>query len=535
MNYGLEKKLKMLPPEPGVYFHKSRNGEIIYVGKAASLRNRVRQYFQNSRLRDTKTDALVAEIVDTDWITVETELDALFLESEMIKRYKPRYNVLLRDDKSQLYIRIPMAEAYPSVTFTRGPLDDGAMYFGPYYNGWAVKKALRYLRRIFPYSVHETMPRRLCLQYHIGLCPGVEAQKISSQDYKLILKKLIRYLKGERKALMREIERDMQRAAKAHRFEEAARLRNRLRDLKELQRQIVFGDREFMDLSKDQGLAGLQTLLGLPEVPRRIEGYDISHMSGTNNVASMVVATNGLADKSQYRKFRMQLPGNDDFGHMRETMRRRFGGKHLDWPKPDLIVIDGGKGQLSAAMGVVRELGLDIPMVGLAKRQEEIVVHRQLSNVELNIKGISAWSREKSPFDEPGTMSLGGKALESKYVKLYTRDGYKAGMSDASGDYILVRLPRTSHIIKLLQRLRDESHRFAVSYHSTLKRKAATKSILDDIPGVGPATRKKLVASFGSGRGVKEASLDQLTAVLGAAKAAKVYSWFHASGSGAVH
>lgn len=524
----LAKKLKTLPTEPGVYFHKSASGEVIYVGKAASLRNRVRQYFQKSRLRDTKTDALVAEIVDTEWITVETELDALFLESEMIKRYKPRYNVALRDDKSQLFVRIPMQDAYPSVTYTRGPLDDGATYFGPYYNGWAVRKALRYLRRAFPYSTHETMPSRLCLQYHIGLCPGVEAQKISSTDYKETLKKLLRYLKGERKVLMREIERDMKAAATNQDFEEAAKLRNRLRDMKELQRQIVFGDREFMDISKDQGLAGLQTLLGLSEVPRRIEGYDISHMSGTNNVASMVVATNGLADKSQYRKFKMQLPGNDDFGHMRETMRRRFSGKHTDWPKPDLIVIDGGKGQLSAAMGVVRELGIDVPMVGLAKREEEIVVHMAHSNVTLNIEGISAWAREKSPFDEPILMPLGGKALESKYVKLYTKDGYKAGMSDANGEYVLVKLPRTSHIIKLIQRLRDESHRFAVSYHSTLKRKAATKSILDDIPGVGPATRKKLVASFGSGLGVREANLAQLTAVLGDKKATVIYKWFHA-------
>lgn len=527
MTEALKTKLLSLPTEPGVYFHKAASGEIIYVGKAANLRNRVRQYFQNSRLRDLKTDALVAEIDDTDWIPVETELDALFLESEMIKRYKPRYNVLLRDDKSQLYVRIPMNDAYPSVTYTRGPLDDGAVYFGPYYNGWAVKKALRYLRRVFPYSVHETMPKRLCLQYHIGLCPGVEAQKITSQDYKRNLKKLVRYLKGERKALMREIERDMHYAAKQHDFEEAARLRNRLRDMKELQRQIVFGDREFMDLSKDQGLAGLQTLLGLPSVPRRIEGYDISHMSGTNNVASMVVATNGLADKSQYRKFKMHLPGNDDFGHMRETMRRRFGGRHDDWPTPDLIVIDGGKGQLSAAMEVVRELGFAIPMVGLAKREEEIVVHKVRSNVALNIEGISAWAREKSPFDEPAAMPLGGKALEGKYVRLYTEDGYKAGMEDPGGEYVLVRLPKSSHIIKLLQRLRDESHRFAVSYHSTLKRHAATKSILDDIPGVGPATRKKLVASFGSGRGVKEASLEQLSAVLGVPKANRVYTWFH--------
>lgn len=357
---------------------------------------------------------------------------------------------------------------------------------------------------------------------------------ISSQDYKEILKKLLRYLRGERKVLMKEIERDMKTAAAKQQFEEATRLRNRLRDLKELQRQIVFGDREFMDLSKDQGLAGLETLLGLPDVPRRIEGYDISHMSGTNNVASMVVATNGLADKSQYRKFKMRLPGNDDFGHMRETMQRRFSGKHEDWPRPDLIVIDGGKGQLSAAMGVVRDLGLDIPMISLAKREEEIVVHRTLSNVSLDIGGISAWGREKNPFDEPSAMPLGGRALEDKYVKLYTQDGYKAGMVDGGEEYILIKLPKTNHIIKLLQRLRDESHRFAVSYHSTLKRAGATKSILDDIPGVGPSTRKKLVASFGSGRGVKEATREQLVAVLGEKKATTIHNWLHPNGTKAV-
>jgi excinuclease ABC subunit C len=527
VNKALQEKLKSLPAEPGVYFHKSSSGEIIYVGKAASLKNRVRQYFQKSRLRDTKTDALVAEITDTEWITVETELDALFLESEMIKRYKPRYNVLLRDDKSQLYVRIPLQDAYPSITYTRGPLDDGATYFGPYYNGWAVRKALRYLRRAFPYSTHEVMPNRLCLQYHIGLCPGVEAQKISSAEYKEILKKLIRYLKGERKALMREIERDMKQAAKDQKFEEAARLRNRLKDMKELQRQIIFGDKEFMDVSKDHGLAGLQTLLGLTDAPRRIEGYDISHMSGTNNVASMVVATNGLADKSQYRKFKMQLPGNDDFGHMRETMRRRFSGKHQDWPKPNLIVIDGGKGQLSAAMGVVRELGLDIPMVSLAKREEDIVIHRELSNVRLNIEGISAWEKDGVNSEISVGSASDNTSRKPAESSLFTSDGYKAGMADASGEYVMVRLPKNSHIIKLLQRLRDESHRFAVSYHSTLKRKAATKSILDDIPGIGSATRKKLVASFGSGMGVKEAPLDKLTAVLGQKKGAVVYSWFH--------
>ncbi len=524
----LTDKLKTLPTVPGVYFHKSLSGEVIYVGKAANLRNRVRQYFQTSRVRDAKTDALVAEITDTEWIEVETELDALFLESEMIKRYMPRYNVLLRDDKSQLYVRIPMRDPYPAITFTRQPLDDDATYYGPYYNGWAIKKALRYLRKVFPYSVHERMPNTLCLQYHLGLCPGVEAQMTTSENYKKTLRKLMRYLSGERKTLIKELERDMKTLSAEHKYEEAATLRNRLRELKQLSQQIVFSDREFMNISKDQGLSGLQRMLHLKVVPRRIEGYDISHMSGTNNVASMVVATNGLADKSEYRKFRMQLPGNNDFGHMQETMRRRFSGKHKDWQKPDLILIDGGKGQLGAALDVLDQIGIAIPIIGLAKRDEQIVVHTSRSHVELDVDAIKAWAKEKSPFDEPHTMPVDGFALESKYVRNYVNDGAMPGI-ESSDDYTLVTLPKNSHIVKLLQRVRNESHRFAVSYHSTLKRKGAIKSILDDIPSVGPATRKKLISTFGSGIGVRQATEQQLVSAMGKAKGEYIYRWLHSS------
>ena len=499
MNKNLELKLKDLPRSPGVYFHKSASGDIIYVGKAAVLKSRVRQYFQKSRLRDAKTDALVAEIADTDWIEVETELDALFLESEMIKRYMPRYNVLLRDDKSQTYVRIPMNDAYPTVSLTRSPLDDGATYFGPYYNGYAVKKALRYLRKVFPYSTHEYMPKRLCLQYHLGLCPGPEEQKTTSEDYKKTLKKLIRYLRGERKVLMRELERDMKQYAVEHKYEEAAMARNRLRELKQLGQQIIFSDREFMDASKDQGLAGLQLLLSLADVPRRIEGYDISHMSGTNNVASMVVATNGLTDKSQYRKFKMQLPGNNDFAHMNETLRRRFSDRHKNWPIPDLLLIDGGKGQLAAALDALDAAGRQIPAIGLAKRDEQIVIHVARSHVTLDIAAITSPSDATQP---------------------------PIGV-ETSDDFVLVTLPKSSPIILLLQRLRNESHRFAVSYHSTLKRQGATKSLLDEIPGVGPATRKKLMASFGSGKGVQLADITSLRAVIGESKARLIHDWFH--------
>lgn len=485
MNDALKAKFKTLPLGPGVYFHKSKDGEIIYVGKAAVLKNRVKSYFQNLPAHDVKTQALVAEIFDTDWRETASEIDALFLESEMVKRYMPRYNVLLRDDKSQSFVRIDMKSEYPYVSFTRQPLDDGATYYGPFFNGFALKKALHILRKVFPYSTHRTLPARVCLQYHLGLCPGPEERKISSADYKKTLHKLIRYVKGDGQALLREVVADMRRAAKKQEFEKAAVLRNQYRHLSELQNQIIFGDREFLDITTDEALNELSRMLSLGEPPHRIEGYDISHMSGTNNAASMVVATNGLADKKEYRKFKLRVPGNDDFAHMFEALSRRFSGRHLDWPMPNLILIDGGKGQLGAAIKVLQEKALAIPIIGLAKREEEVIIHKNNSNVSLQAE---------------------------RHLIL------------DSGDFYVVRLPKNSHLIKLLQRIRDESHRFAVSYHTSLKRGGQTASQLDDIPGIGPATRKKLIRAFGSLRAVQAASFEDVAQVIGSSKARLVVS-----------
>ncbi len=483
MNDALKRKLKTLPNSAGVYFHKSKNGEIIYVGKAAVLKNRVKSYFQNLRAHDIKTQALVAEIHDTDWVETASEIDALFLESEMVKRYMPRYNILLRDGKSQLFVRIDMKSEYPHVSFTRQPMDDNANYWGPYFNGFAVKKALHILRRVFPYSTHRTLPSRVCLQYHLGLCPGVEEKKLSSLEYKKNLRQLIRYIKGDGQALLKEIVKDMKKAATQQQFERAVTLRNQYRHLAQLQNQIIFGDREFLDLSKDEALSELARLLGLIKAPYRIEGYDISHMSGTHNVASMVVATNGLADKREYRKFKLRLPGNDDFAHMQEVLARRFSGRHLSWQTPDLILIDGGKGQLGAAVKAFALKGLEIPVIGLAKQHEEIVLHKKLSYVTLD-------------------------AAQHMILE--------------SDDYLTVRLPKNSHVVKLLQRIRDESHRFAVSYHTTLKRQNQTASPLDSIPGIGPATRKKLIRAFGSLKAVGEAEESAVASIIGPKKASQV-------------
>lgn len=494
----IKAKLAELPKDPGVYFHKNARGEIIYIGKAANLRNRVRQYFQKSRTRDPKTEALVVDIADIDWTIVETELDALFLEAELIRRYMPRYNILLRDDKSLTYVRINYDDPHPTVTLTRRPLDDGAKYFGPYLSGLSVRRALKYLRRIFPFSTHSSVPKRACLQYHLGLCPGLEEDPARLKDYRENLKKLMQYLKGERVQLMREIERDMKQAAKAQDFEAAARYRNQLMALRGLRKQIVFGDREFMDISKDKGLTGLAELLGLYEETkndgrlfrrlRRVEGYDISHMQGTDNVASMVVFVSGVPDKAAYRKFKLRLPGNDDFAHMNEAITRRLSEKNRkSWGTADLMLIDGGKGQLAAAIAARDAAGVSVPMIGLAKREEEIVVHKTGSLTNLN--------------------------------KL-TLNRLGAVVTDETDDFIVLALPRNSHVVKLLQRIRDESHRFAVSYHSVLKTKRQTASLLDDIPTIGPATRKKLLRHFGSMRAILQARDMEIEKLVGPKKTA---------------
>ncbi|MBI2588850.1 excinuclease ABC subunit UvrC [Candidatus Saccharibacteria bacterium] len=527
MNVKLEKKLKKLPSSPGVYFHKSASGEIIYIGKAANLLNRVRQYFQSSRYRDPKTDLLIAEIADVDWTPVETEVDALFLEAELVRRYLPRYNILLRDDKSLSYARINYKSDYPTVSLIRHPLDDDADYFGPYINSLALKKALRYLRRAFPYAVSKPVgQKRSSLHYHLGLDPGLEDGRTSLTDYRANLRKLMQYLRGNRVALMKKIEKDMKQAARAEQFEKAAKLRNQLFSLQALSRQVLFGDHEIQAASRDQALIELAGLLGLyenepqlayadgvqgageqrteaygeqydegaaqPATPqsavrsggmpssarqqarplrklRRIEGFDVSHIQGSDTTASMVVFASGLPYKAAYRKFKMRLAGNDDFAHMFEAVHRRFSDRNIKkWGLPDLVLIDGGKGQLAAALKARDDGGRShIPMIGLAKRFEEIIVRK------------------------PNEVN----------------------------SFKVIKLSQNSHLVKLLQRIRDESHRFALSYHSSLRRHRQTASMLEEIPGFGPVTRKKLIKTFGSVKEITQTSEASIALSIGTHKA----------------
>ncbi len=519
MNAKLEAKLKTLPRSAGVYFHKSKTGEIIYVGKAAVLKNRVRQYFQSTRDMDIKTRALVEEIEDTDWVETESELDALFLESEMVKRYMPRYNILLRDDKSQMFVRIDMKSEWPTVSFTRNPADDGAEYFGPYYNGYAIKKALRYLRKVFPYYTKQPKDgARPDLDSHIGLSPR---PGMSSDEYKATLRQLIRYFEGGRRAIIKDIEKEMQLAAKLHDFENAARARNKINDLRALQQRIMFGDKEFLDISKDKALGDLVELFGLKKPPVRIEGYDISHMGGVNVVASMVVFTNGVSDRASYRKFKTRIERNDDYANMQEVLTRRLSEKNLkSWGVPDLIIIDGGKGQLDAAIKALESYELHIPIISIAKREEEIIVDPLRSNIDMT--RIKEYAK--------GSVVDAGVFVErsGEYYKL----NLHAGQTNASGHSKNFRGSNSgpskyNHVTKLFQRIRDESHRFAVSYHTVLKRAKQTASSLEDIPGIGPATRRKLIRTFGSLRGIKAAPREEIVAAVGEAKTQTIERHLH--------
>ena len=421
MNEALKAKLKTLPSAPGVYFHKNKDGEVIYVGKAAVLKNRVRQYFQNTE-KDPKTTALVKEIETTDWLVVDTEMDALFLESEMIKRYKPKWNILLRDDKTVSYVRIDMKSEIPCVTLTRNPEGDDAEYIGPFYAKRTVSDALRILRKVFPYYI-KPYDGKKTLDTDLGLTPGIEIGNSSPKEYKKDLRKLIKYLEGGRKTLLSEIEKEMKYAAAEGKYEEAAKLRNQLFGLQGLRKKIVFSDKEFMSISEDESLKQLKELLDLKDAPKRIEGYDISHQSGEDVVGSMVVFINGASDRAEYRKFKLRKQKNDDTGNLREVLERRL--KHEEWAFPEVIVLDGGVNQVNAVLDLCRE------------------------------KSIAVIGRNKS----------GDHSRNARVVLVIPKDG----------EIDEVEINPESHLAKLIARIDEEAHRFAISYHRLLKRKNMVK------------------------------------------------------------
>lgn len=597
--------LATLPSKPGCYLMKNAEGKIIYVGKAINLRNRVRSYFHADSRHDAKTRRLVRDIADIEWIVVGSELEALILEMNLIKKHRPKYNVRLKDDKRYPYIKVHWADPFPKVTVTRQMTDDGSRYFGPYTSAWAVYQTLDVLRRIFPYLTCDRQitgqDRRACLYYDIKLCTAPCIGAVNQTQYRQTIADLMDFLSGHSEAIVSRLQEEMEQAAEEMRFEKAAALRDQLKAIQSIieRQKIVFptdyldsdvlamarsnGEacvqvffirggkligreyfilegtedeadsevieqfitqfyteaatipeqvmlpqeieeariisqwlrskrgghkveffvpkegqpRELVQMAtenatetlqalraqweadthkQEQALAELQQALQLPAPPNRIECYDISNIQGTAIVGAMVVFTQGVPDKKLYRKFNIEsvVGAPDDFASMEEMLTRRFrrwhGGQQAAAEPgakpdpsfsflPDLIIIDGGKGQLGRAVSVLEKFELQdkIPIVGLAKQNEEIFFpHRSQS----------------------------------------------------------LMLPRHSQALYLLQRIRDEAHRYGITAHRKKRQKLGMASQLDSIPGIGPTRRKALLKHFGSVDKIREASVEELRAVV---------------------
>ena len=594
-----------LPTKPGCYIMKNTEGTIIYVGKAVNLRARVRSYFHTDTSHDNKTRRLVREITDIEWIVVGSELEALILEMNLIKRHRPRFNVRLKDDKRYPYIKIHWADPFPKVTVTRQMTDDGSRYFGPYTSVWAVHQTLDVLRRIFPYLTCDRditgTDTRACLYYDIKLCTAPCIGAVNQAEYRQMIADLQDFLNGQSESIVQRLEVEMQKASEELRFEKAAAVRDQLKAIQAIieRQKIVFNTdyldsdviamaradgeacvqiffirggkligREYFILEgteetsntevmeqfvkqfyteaanipdqvmlpeeieeariigqwlrsrrggekvelfvpregqpqelvqmaaenasdtlsalraqwqadthkQEQALAELQGALKLPEPPNRIECYDISNTQGTATVGSMVVFEQGVPSKKLYRRFNVaSIPGApDDFASMEEVLMRRFrrwlAAQEMEASPgskpdasfsflPDLVIIDGGKGQLGRAVKVLDKFGLaeKVPVVGLAKQEEEIF------------------------FPNRSKPTL---------------------------------LPRHSQGLYLVQRIRDEAHRFAITAHRKQRSKLGLASQLDSIPGIGPARRKALLKHFGSIDKIREASIDELTTVV---------------------
>lgn len=595
MNDIIAEKLKLLPDRPGVYLMKNRRGQIIYVGKAIKLKNRVRQYFQSSRNHSAKTLALVSHIEDLETIITANELEALILECNLIKKHHPKYNIMLRDDKTYPYLKLTLNEDYPRLITTRRVVKDGSRYFGPYTSSTAMKETLNLLRRLFPLRTCKHLGERPCLEYHIKRCPAPCAGFVDKETYKEMVRSVCWFLEGKTEEIETALTEKMQQLAQKLEFELAGKIRDQLAAIRQItEKQKILTDTGDMDavgmassplgtcmqvffvrngkiLGRNQFLLtgneddsgenclsaffkqyyndavfipkeillpidieetallekwlletkkakakiivpkrgvkkdivqmanenatkylhdqesrlrdnqarsigavyDLQKYLNLTKPPLRMECFDISHIQGSETVASMVVFQDGKPDKESYRRFKINSTEGkpDDFMSMREVTMRRY-GKATAEEMPDLIIIDGGKGQLSSALEIIRGAGhMTVPVVGLAKQFEYIFT-------------------EYSP--EP------------------------------------VILPRQSDALYLVQQIRDEAHRFAITYHRKLRTKRNKVSLLDNIAGVGAKRRKALFDRFENIGNIKNATVEELSAVPGISEniAKSIYNFF---------
>ena len=545
----IRKKIGSLPHKPGIYLMKDRFGTVIYVGKARDLRKRVSQYFHPSRRMgwDLKFSALVEAICDFDFHVVRSDPEAYLLEGKLIKEFHPRYNVSFRDDKRFLMLKVNLNDPIPNFTFTRFRKDDGARYFGPFSNSGALRNTLALVRRQFNLrGCRAFTPGKAdykhCLYAHLKYCTAPCIDNVTREQYLDQVNAACDFLEGQCVEMKEQLEMEMRKAALAQDYEKAADLRDLIRDLGETTKK----ERKFervpytlpLSLDPESDLAELAKVLGLRQPSRRIEGFDISNISGTFAVASLVSFKNGRPDRANYRRFKIKtVEGQDDFASMAEVVKRRYsrllnesrdrspkskedggeaipqelqkladetsrkvrrgipiknGGQVSGWsqmstPKvrgrlgacatlPDLILIDGGKGQLNAACGELKKLGLGkIPVIGLAKEFEEIY--------------------------QPG---------ESKPLRL--------GLAHPA--------------VKLLQRIRDECHRVANSYNAQLRIKRISESVLDEFPGIGEARKAALLKKFGSVQRLRTATLEQIARVpgFGGKAAAELKKYLEARG-----
>lgn len=422
-------KVREFPQKPGVYLMKDSAGRVIYVGKAKNLRSRAGSYFLQAAATDRRTADLVTEIADIDYIEADSEVDALLVEARLIKDVQPKYNQELKDDKTFPYLEITTREDFPRVEFTREPHERGTRLFGPFASAGSLRAAVQVLQKIFKFrtcslDIEENDEKwrwfRPCLLASIGQCTAPCNLRISKDDYKRDIQRLIRFLEGNKRSLLKDMREEMQAAAAALEYERAARLRDEIRMLESLDDRGELDTHvqpEVFFVDPKKGLAGLQKVLKLKNPPRTIEGVDIAHFAGGETVASLVQFIDGLPFKPHYRRFKIRsVQGVNDFASIHEVVARRYQRLHEEAEIfPDLLLIDGGKGQLNAGLRAFQELGIDPPtVISLAKREEEIYI--------------------------PGAEEP-------------------------------LRLSRHAFALRLLQYVRDEAHRFAQHYHHLLRRK----------------------------------------------------------------
>jgi len=482
----LKSKLSLLPAKPGVYLMRDRNGKVVYVGKAKSLRNRVRNYFQQATLRhaDPKIRGLINSIADLDIIVARNEAEAILTEGRLIKEYKPYYNTLFKDDKRFILLRIRLEDPFPSLTVVRLRKQDNATYLGPYASATAARAAKEFverhygLRRCSP-SLPDAHTHKHCLADIISFCSAPCIARVTPDEYRHRAAEAVAFLRGERPDILKELRAAMQAAAEKLEFEKAAQLRDTLTQLRRAVKQRATCTRDLRHDQEDalEGLRELRQALRLKVTPRVIETFDISNTMGQQAVASMVCAVDGRPNRSRYKRFRIQLPeGPDDPAMIAEAARRRYGRLLKEnKPLPDLVVFDGGITQLRAGRAALDELGLQaLPAVGLAKRFEEIV-----------------W--------------------------------------DISNREAPLRLPMNSPGLRVLRGIRDEAHRFALTYHRSLRDRRIRESLLDDIPGIGEKRKQTLLKHFGSVERMRRATREEIARApgIGGIFADQVYQALH--------